>query len=970
MNKKIVLLIACCMLLFGGYSQETTQLNMSINNRLYGYFGDIASYDNNKNYVSTISVDYQTKSVIVTLKNIYAQLDVTPKQVDKTYKLIKKELPRSLKDYTLRILVNNMPIEYLPKGSKVSDKDSRNMWGHITYDGTPWVLDVTKPSKPYHGLYNRHISVWASHGRYFNNEKQQWEWQRPNLFGTTEDLFTQTIVVPYLIPMLQNAGAVVFTPRERDWQTREYVVDNDDVNPGIRYLEVNVKHGWETAPGKGFASRVGFYADGENPFVAGTAKMAKATKSKKHFSLLSYQPQIQESGKYAVYVSYKTLPNSVPDAQYIVYHQGGKTVFHVNQTMGGGTWVYLGTFDFDAGCTEKNRVVLTNQSEKRGVVTSDAVRFGGGMGNIRRGSSISGLPRTLEGARYYAQWAGAPYSIYSSKNGQDDYSDDINVRSYMTNWLAGGSCYVPTREGLNVPIELSLAVHSDAGFEPDGKSLTGSLAVCTTNFNDGKLSSGISRLLSKDFAKSLLDGLSKDLSAAIGSRWAIRYLWDRNYSETRNPEVPSAILEMLSHQSFPDMILGQEPLFKFTLARSVYKTILRFINDNHGCPSIVQPLAPQHFNIRILDATHVCLSWSPATDPLEPTATPTSFNVYQAVEGHGFDNGTSVKTNSCVIEVVPGVQYNFKVTAANSGGESFSTPVLSGLIAGPDKKSVLVVDHFDRLSAPSVIDDGTRQGFDLKDDPGVQRGLYAGWNGLQHDFDRSMMGKEGPGGLGYGSDELAGHFVAGNNFNHVVAHAASIATAHRYNIVSTTASAVESGMVNLSDYDIVDLVNGLQKHTFHALKDYKIFSSKWQQLLTAFTQKPHVGLIVSGSYIGSDSRSMTDSLFLSRVLKLQYERSNTESGDSVVSGLNNRMEIYRTMNPIHYAATSTDVLLPAPGSSFSAMLYGDGTSASVAYKGPDYHCITLGFPFECIKSKTQQGLIMQGLLQFVDKNLK
>lgn len=120
-------------------------------------------------------------------------------------------------------------------------------------------------------------------------------------------------------------------------------------------------------------------------------------------------------GQYAVYVSYPTHKKSVPDAQYIVYHQGRKTVFYVNQQMGGGTWVYLGTFDFDSGCNSGNRVVLTNESAYNGFVTADAVRFGGGMGNVKRNNIISGLPRCLEGARYYAQWAGAPDSVYRSK---------------------------------------------------------------------------------------------------------------------------------------------------------------------------------------------------------------------------------------------------------------------------------------------------------------------------------------------------------------------------------------------------------------------------------------------------------------------------------------------------------------------------------------------------------------------------
>ena len=164
--------------------------------------------------------------------------------------------------------------------------------------------------------------------------------------------------------------------------------------------------------------------------------------------------------------------------------------------MGSGTWVYLGTFEFDKGSNEFNRVVITNQSARKGVVTSDAVRFGGGMGNIMRGNATSGLPRCLEGARYYAQWAGMPYSVYSTKSGMDDYRDDINTRSYMTNHLGGGSCYMPTVEGRKVPLELSLAVHSDAGYSTNGTGLIGSLAICTTGFGNGMLNSGISRTVS------------------------------------------------------------------------------------------------------------------------------------------------------------------------------------------------------------------------------------------------------------------------------------------------------------------------------------------------------------------------------------------------------------------------------------------------------------------------------------------
>lgn len=110
-------------------------------------------------------------------------------------------------------------------------------WGSIEYKDDPWVYRVSRPNNITEGLLNRHIALWASHGRYYDADKGKWVWQRPNLFGTTEDLFTQTIVVPYLIPMLENAGATVFTPRERDWQTHEVIVDNDDRQKAPYYIE-------------------------------------------------------------------------------------------------------------------------------------------------------------------------------------------------------------------------------------------------------------------------------------------------------------------------------------------------------------------------------------------------------------------------------------------------------------------------------------------------------------------------------------------------------------------------------------------------------------------------------------------------------------------------------------------------------------------------------------------------------------
>lgn len=911
-------------------------------------------------YLVSYNLDDRRRTLNVQLSPSFAAQDFTASSVRFYYKRLAKALPRPYNKYKLTIMAGGLPIEQLVAGSKC-EKGMPNAWGKTEYEGAPWVMNDSRPYFVSHGLFDRHLSLWASHGRYYDGKKDRWKWQRPNLFGTTEDLFTQTIVIPYLIPMLENAGAVVFTPRERDWQKNEVIVDNG----GRGYVEDSGKETWKTAQEKGFAYHAGTYRDGENPFTQGTARAVKATK-KADVSWASYQPNIPQGGKYAVYVSYQSLKNSVSDAQYIVMHKGQRTVFKVNQQMGGGTWVYLGTFDFDRGNNEFNRVVVTNSSSESGVVTTDAVRFGGGMGNIERGGSCSGMPRCLEGARYSAQWAGAPYSVYSSKNGSDDYGDDINVRSNMTNWLAGGSTYVPTLEGKKVPIELSLAVHSDAGYTTVNDSIIGSLAICTTSFNDGRLNSGVSRMVSHDFADSLLTGLQRDISGKY-RKWTRRYLWDRNYSETRKPEVPSAIIETMSHQNFADMRRGLDPNFCFTLARSLYKTILRFVNGNHSVPSVVQPLPVSNFRIERNSSGGLRLSWIAEKDEQEPTAVPTSYIVYTSEDGMGFDNGTVVYTSSFDFEAKKGVNYCFKVTALNRGGESFPSETLAAYLSkSAHAKDILVVDGFSRLSGPAVVDDYSRQGFDLGSDIGVSYGLTAGWNGRQQCFDKSRAGSEGEGSLGYCGDELAGRFIMGNNRDGSVCHVKDIAMSGAYNVVGCSLEALDNNLVKLDHYNLVDIAFGLQRNDGHSLVVYKTFSETLQSKLRSYA-KSGGRILVSGAYVGSDMTQPHERSFMSDVLKTTFTGTDTNAGNNMVDGLGLSFDIIRQINDRHFAATSVDRIAACDGRSFAAMRYQDGSTAGVAYDGTDYKSFVMGYPYECINNVRTRQQVMKGLLGFLLK---
>lgn len=839
----------------------------------------------------------------------------------------------------------------------VSAQEARLSWGNIDYDGAPWVQNQSKPNKVEKGLDGRHISLWASHGRFFDQDRNKWRWQRPNLFCTTEDLFTQTIVVPYLIPMLENAGCYVFTPRERDWQKNEIIVDNDGIWPKgsiIRDIKTNVESV------KGFALHSGTYGDNENPFTAGTAMVMKTAKGK-NASTVSYVPRITEAGRYAVYVSYPKMEDAVEEVHYFVIHRGIVTDICVNQQMGYGTWVYIGTFDFDAGESERNCVIVSNASRKKGYVGTDAVRFGGGMGNIRRGGSISGMPRFLEGARYYCQWAGAPYEVYSSKQGVNDYGDDINARSLMTNWLGGSSCYMPGTEGLGVPIELSLAVHSDAGYNPDGQSVHGSLAIATTDFNDGLLTSGLSRQLSLRLASLLLDNMNKDMQQKFGT-WNKRYLWDRNYSETRLPNVPSAIIETLSHQSFPDMIIAQHPVGKFQIARSLYKTIVRYVNSLHGKQCVIQPIAPKDFRISITD-NKVRLSWTGVTEYGEPSSKPTSYNIYTSVGNQDFDNGQNVSSNNVTMRLMPDVVYRFKITACNDGGESFPTETLAVHIASKEQGKVLVVSGFERLSAPQIINTASQQGFDIMTDEGVQRGLYPGWSGYQQVFNKSKMGREDEAGLGYSGTELEGRIFAGNNFDNSVEHVEAIASSHRYTVVSSSLSAFDNGLVQLKDYKVIDFAFGLQKDDGQLGIHYNVFAPATRRQIIEHVKRGRA-IMVSGSYIGSELKTLDEMNFATNILRLKYERPNTATSP-VISGLGMQYDYYNVLNEKHFAARHSEVINPL-GNAICTMRYADGSCAATGYKG-EHSCFVMGFPFECIVDKNVRNKVMQGIIAYLLK---
>ena len=940
----------------------------NVEQRLKDFFTNFeTSYANiGKCRLDRYELNHSKKALHVYANANFGYQPFTPENTEAIYRLLKQSLPGPVNYYDITIYADGKPIEELiPNIYRNKKKDKERMSLKTDYKDKAWVKNISRPNEISRGLQDRHIAIWQSHGNYFKNDKNEWGWQRPRLFCTTEDLFTQSFVLPYVIPMLENAGAIVYTPRERDTQKNEIIVDNDTPNASL-YLEVGSKKAhWATAPIKGFAQKKAIYRDGENPFTDGTCRFIPTERKKKNKdqAFAEWVPTLPAKGEYAVYVSYRTLPNSVNDARYLVFHNGGVTEFKVNQKIGGGTWVYLGTFEFDKGNNDYGMVVLSNESSEHGVVCADAVRFGGGMGNIERGGKTSGLPRYLEGARYSAQWAGMPYEVYAGRKGENDYADDINTRSNTINYLSGGSVYNPQQPGLGIPLEMTMALHSDAGCSKTDE-LIGSLGIYTTDFNNGKLNTGIDRYASRDLADILLTQIQKDIYSSYNLSWTRRSMWNRNYSETRLPATPSTIIELLSHQNFADMQLGHDPNFKFTVGRAIYKGILQFVAGQHDKEYVVQPLPVSNFTIRFGKKKNTLeLSWKGENDPQEPTAQPREYIVYTRIGYGGFDNGTLVSKTSHTVKIEPGLVYSFKVTAVNRGGESFPSEILSAYKAKRERERVLIINGFDRVSGPAVINTFDKAGFDLEQDPGVPYLSNISFSGAQIGFDRAQAGKEGEGSLGYSGSELEGMKIAGNTFDYPFIHGKAIQAAGKYSFVSCSDEAVENGTVTLEDYPVVDYILGMEKEDPVHKVYYKTFSSAMQRIITSYCQSGG-NLFVSGAYVGSDmSGTQGNREFTEKILKYGYQSSMTDKSSNRINGLGRTITIPRAPNETSYAVPAPDCIVPVD-TAFPVFTYVPGNqSAGIAYKG-NYRTFVLGFPFESIQSEADRATIMAGILGF------
>ena len=915
------------------------------------------------------------------------------------------------------------------RGNDGSPAESRYLVPDHRYDSRP-LVECTDRERYGKGLSGRHIALWQSHGRYYEQKLGRWEWQRATIFETVEDLYTQSYVVPFLVPMLENAGAVVTLPRERDFSRIEVIADNDK---GFAAAEgpcnfsdsaqriaggYSEKGGWSDA-GAGFCDVKAEYTGIDNPFTMGTARQS-AQSAKGSGTKAEWTAEMPERGEYAVYVSYKTLPNSSDCASYTVHHLGGDTHFTVNQTMGGGMWVYLGTFELPQG---RSTVVTLDAGIPAGcrsadkVVTADAVKIGGGMGNIARSvtgdqeseACCSGMPRFTEGARYWLQWSGFDETVWNLNEQKHDYRDDFMCRGPWVQHLTGGSRINPSEDGKGIPVDLSFAFHTDAGTK-GGDTIVGTLAIYTLlKDNMRKYTDGSDRMAAREYTELVQDQIVNDIRAGFEPEWRRRQLWDRSYSESRMPNVPAMLLELLSHQNFADMKYGHDPAFRFTVSRAVYKGMLKFLSNRYGCGYVVQPLPVNSFAatfVRNPDGKlasddgcfSVRLRWKETPDSLEPTAVASSYRIYTRIDDGGWDNGYIAETfeNDGFIchdrAIEPGHRYAWKIEACNAGGRSFPSQVMSAGIplcaledGGRDLKStaVLVIDNFDRVAAPTFYDSPEYAGFDNRQDSGIGYMYDCCYIGDMYEWHRvkPWMDDDCP-GFGGSYTDWADRIIAGNTMDWSRRHGELI---YKAGFAWCSASSLAfSDCAGLStDIYAVDLVCGKQVSTYSGRGcsgcRSEVFPAGLQAALRDYCS--HGGnLIVSGAYIATDAwggiypfkpdaeKEAAARKFCSEVLGYKW-MSNYGSRSGVVKSCSRTLRTgdfsFNThLNGKCYRVESPDGIVPVGSKGKCLLRYADSNvSAAVFHKAGNYRCLSLGFPIETI----EDGRAAEELM---DKSLK
>ena len=569
------------------------------------------------------------------------------------------------------------------------------------HPSTPVVVPFDAPGHGTGGLSGKHVYVSQGHGWTWSDVLGRWATQRGNTWGIVEDFVNAEAIDQYLLHYLENAGATVWPVRERDLRSSMVIVDDGDgdAHPDNGLYE-ETGGGFQHSTAAGFANFMAPYHGTENPMTLGGSRYHSTADGPGDWS--RWTPYLPTRGAWTVYVSWAASDNRTTDAHYVVRHAGGAAHFRVDQTGHGHTWIYLGTFVFEAGLNvDSGSVELhidTTDEPEVTVVSIDAVRFGGGEGVIIRGDGAgltdgptSGRPRWEENCRYAAQFNGAPPAVYDASS--TDGNDDVGARSRYAAWQH--------EEGEDA---VYISWHTNA---PDGGTGT-STYLYGPNEPDGQYI--FTGTAGSDVLGELIQAeIVNDIRGAYDPDWTdrgLRTTWFGELNPSHNPEMPAALVEVAFHATESDALKIQDPEFRNLVSRAFYQGVVRYFAQADGLTPVFLPEPPSGFRVEAAGPGAARLSWSPS--PTDQSGVlghaPEGYIVYRGRWG-AFDGGTDVgdALEATVEDLEPGPVHEFRVTAYNAGGESFATPTLALSTGDTGEAAALIVGGFDRLDRHALL---------------------------------------------------------------------------------------------------------------------------------------------------------------------------------------------------------------------------------------------------------------------------
>ncbi len=377
--------------------------------------------------------------------------------------------------------------------------------------------------------------------------------------------------------------------------------------------------------------------------------------------------------------------------------------------------------------------------------------------------------------------------------------------------------------------------------------------------------------------------------------------------EVRVPDnMPAALVEAgffdnltaASGQTRSDNEMMQDPRWREAVAMGIVTGMARYFNGSSTPP---MPVRPEGLSVRNLPEGGITLSWTPVSGA-------TYYRVYRATQGRAFDDGTRSTGNSITLNnLEPRQTYVFRVAAVNSTGEGFASQAVTVRYRGA------------KLDKPSQA---------------LYIGAYDRRDAFVQDID--------------------------NDLSYAVEHGHALASVEDLFFDGALDELVESGQIDLNNYQLVDLAVGKDSTEHDAI------STKMQTVLANYIANGGK-VIVSGEEIGWDlgnRGNAADANFLANSLGAIYAADDggskqlSASANGPFAGISNILlddgtnDVYEVKYPDAFSATTGGTVV---------LNYANGSGAAIATD----HSILIGAGIEAIVPDAKRAQVMAAAVKYL-----